>query len=66
MLTVKECREILDQDAEGLTDDEVIKIRDWLSTMADITIELEEKSGSVNEIKRHEETSNHLHQGINR
>ena len=38
MLTVKECREILDQDAEGLTDDEVIKIRDWLSTMADIAI----------------------------
>jgi len=39
MLTVKECRKILDNEAEGLSDEEVIAIRDWLSNMADILID---------------------------
>ena len=66
MLTVKECREILEQDAEGLTDEEVIQIRDWLSMMADIAIESVEKSRAEKEIKKNEEKSNHLHTSINR
>jgi hypothetical protein len=44
MLTVKECREILEKEADGLTDEEVIQIREWLSMMADIVIESVEKS----------------------
>jgi hypothetical protein len=52
MLTVKECREILEQDAEGLTDEEVIQIRDWLSIMADIAIESVEKSRAKKENKK--------------
>jgi hypothetical protein len=43
MLTVKECREILKQDAEGLTDEEIIQIREWLSMMADFAIETVER-----------------------
>jgi hypothetical protein len=52
MLTVKECREILEQDAEGLTDEEVIQIRDWLSMMADIAIESVDKSRAKKENKK--------------
>jgi hypothetical protein len=43
MLTIKECREILKQDAEGLTDEEIIQIREWLSMMADCAIEILER-----------------------
>ena len=39
MLTVKQCNEILENEAEGLTDDDVIQIREWLSNMADLLIE---------------------------
>ena len=66
MLTVKECREILEQDAEGLTDEEVIQIRDWLSMMADIAIKSVEKSRAEKENKKNEKKSNHLHESINR
>jgi hypothetical protein len=66
MLTVKECREILEQDAEGLTDEEVIQIRDWLSMMADIAIESVAKSRAEKENKKDEKKSNHLHESINR
>lgn len=66
MLTVKECREILEQDAEGLTDEEVIQIRDWLSMMADIAIESVEKSRAKKENNKHEKKSNYLHESINR
>ncbi len=63
MLTIKECREILEQDADGLTDEEVIQIRDWLSMMADIAIESVERRHAEKEKKKHEKTSNHLHAG---
>ena len=66
MLTVKECREILEQDAEGLTEEELIQIRDWLSMMADIAIESVEKSRAEKENKKDEKKSNHLHTSINR
>lgn len=42
-MTVKEAREILAEDALGLTDDEVKEIIDWLDKMADIAIETVEK-----------------------
>jgi len=48
MLTVKECKEILDNEAEGLTDDDVIQIREWLSNMADILIESTEQTEADN------------------
>ena len=66
MLTVKECREILEQDAEGLTDEEVIQIRDWLSMMADIAIESVEKSRAEKENKKDEKKSNYLLKQINK
>jgi len=66
MLTIKECREILEQDAEGLTDEEVIQMRDWLSMMADIAIESVEKSREEKENRKNEKKSNHLHESINR
>jgi hypothetical protein len=49
MLTIKECRAILKQDAEGLTDEEVIEIRDWLSMLSNMVIEVIEQSQSKNE-----------------
>jgi hypothetical protein len=39
MLTIKECREILKEDAQELTDEQIIEVREWLSMMADIIIE---------------------------
>ena len=43
MLTIKECREILKENANDLSDQQIIEIRDWLSMMADIIIEQIEK-----------------------
>ena len=51
MLTIKECREILDNEATGLTDEEIIQIREWLSNMADILIESSEQE-KYNKIKK--------------
>ncbi|HWZ21059.1 MAG TPA: hypothetical protein VNW06_00315 [Cytophagaceae bacterium] len=48
MLTVNECREILGNEAEELTDEDIIIIRDWLSIMADIAIESNDKTTIVN------------------
>ena len=42
-MTVKEARNILEQDAVGLTDNEVQEVIDWLNMMADIAIEAVEK-----------------------
>jgi hypothetical protein len=50
-MTIKEAREILAEDALGLTDDEVKDIIDWLDKMADIAIESVEKSYTVKESK---------------
>jgi hypothetical protein len=44
MLTLKECKRILDNEAIGLTDEEIILIRDWLSNIADIAIESLDKT----------------------
>ncbi|MCF8429174.1 MAG: hypothetical protein K9G64_03495 [Bacteroidia bacterium] len=48
MLTIKECKEILNNEAEGLTEDDIIEIREWLSTMADVLIESIENSQAEN------------------
>jgi hypothetical protein len=45
-MTVKEARGILEQDALGLTDEEVQEIIDWLNMMADIAIEAVEKKSN--------------------
>jgi hypothetical protein len=42
-MTIKEARNILENDADGLTDNEVQEIIDWLSMMADIAIEAVER-----------------------
>jgi len=42
---IKEAKEILGIDAKNLTDSEVKDIADWLDKMADIAIEIVEKSG---------------------
>ena len=42
MLTVKQCRELLQQNEKELTDEEIIIIRDWLMSLADIAIEITE------------------------
>jgi len=43
MLTIKQCRDILKEEALELNDAEIIEIRDWLSMMADITLDSIEK-----------------------
>ena len=68
MLTIKECREILQDDAKELNDEQIIQVREWLTMMADIIIEQVE----INYLKNntHEngnkKTSDTLHKGINR
>lgn len=52
MLTIKECREILKEEALGLNDAEIIEIRDWLSMMADFTLESIEKLRTNHENKQ--------------
>ena len=46
-MTIKEARNILDNDADGLTDNEVQEIIDWLNMMADIAIEEVEKKNQL-------------------
>lgn len=48
MLTLKECRVLLDADSRGLTDDEVIKLRDWTDKLADLVIDTIKKSEKEN------------------
>jgi hypothetical protein len=44
MLTVNECKQILGTDADGVTEDDIIQIREWLSILADIAIDSMEKN----------------------
>ena len=39
MLTIKQCKEILEEEAKKLTDEEIEKIRNWLYEFADIVID---------------------------
>lgn len=45
-MTVKEARNILEQDAVGLTDADIQGIIDWLENFADMAIELVFKSAT--------------------
>lgn len=54
MLTAKECKNILGNEAEGLSDDEIREIREWLSNMADILIESKERSEEQIKMKKSE------------
>lgn len=47
MLTIKECKGILDNEAIGLTDEEIILIRDWLSNLADFAIDSLDKTNQL-------------------
>ncbi len=51
MLSLKECRKLLDADSRGLTDEEVIKIRDWTYRLADSAIEIVLKENKENSLK---------------
>ena len=66
MLTVKQCREILDKEAVGLTDADIILIRDWLSDLADLLIETSSKTKTVNKKQTNDKKSNYLYPRFNR
>lgn len=68
MLTIKECREILQDDAKELNDEQIIQVREWLTMMADIIIEQVEIDYLQNNTYENgnKKTSDTLHKGINR
>lgn len=39
MLTINECRALLEADKDELSDEEIRRIRDWMYHMADIAID---------------------------
>ncbi len=39
MLSIKECKEILGNEAKELTDQEILEMRDFISILAEILIE---------------------------
>ena len=51
-LTIAECRKTLGNESKNYSDEELIKIRDWLDNMADVVLEVIEKNGieAINEI----------------
>jgi hypothetical protein len=51
MLTLKVCKEILAKDAVDLTDEEIISIREWLSTAAEMLMESTEIQNQKSEKK---------------
>jgi predicted house-cleaning noncanonical NTP pyrophosphatase (MazG superfamily) len=69
MLTLKQCKEILSEEAKGLTDNEILEMRDWLSVFAELIIESTDFSNLlVNKIRKkktNERKSDHLHKGVN-
>jgi hypothetical protein len=55
-LSLAECRKVIGKESINYSDEELIKIRDWLDNMADIVLEVIEKNGieSMNEIVNRE------------
>ena len=39
LINLSECRKILREDGEKLTDEEIVQLRDYLSLLAEIAIE---------------------------
>lgn len=68
MLTIKECRDILQVDAKELSDEQIIEVREWLSMMADIIIERIEVANIISNTYENgnKEESDTIHKGINR
>jgi hypothetical protein len=68
MLTIKECRELLKDDAKELSDEQIIEVREWLSMMADIIIEQVESDylKSNTHENGNKKESDTLYKGINR
>ena len=52
MLTLEQCKKILNKDKENYTDEEIEAIRDWLSMMADIILESVEMNAVLKRRKR--------------
>lgn len=48
-LTLSACKKILNTDGLNYTDEEIIKIRDWLYVMADIAIDAIDKNAVLSE-----------------
>jgi hypothetical protein len=69
MLTLKQCKEILSKEADGLTDNEIMEMRDWLSVFAELIIESTDFSElpvkKIREKKTNERKSDYLHKGVN-
>ena len=69
MLTLKQCKEILSDEAKGLTDNEILEMRDWLSAFAELIIESTDFSNlpvkKIRKKKTNERKSDHLHKGVN-
>ena len=51
-LSLAECRKVVSKGKEQYTDEELLKIRDWLDNMADIALDIIEQNGidNMNEI----------------
>jgi hypothetical protein len=51
-LSLPECRKAISNESINYSDEELIKIRDWLDNIADIALAIIEKNGmdSINEI----------------
>ena len=51
-LSIPECRKALGIESINYTDDEILKMRDWLDNMAEIILDIVEQNGvdSLNEI----------------
>ena len=69
MLTLKQCKEILSKEADRLTDNEILEMRDWLSVFAELIIESTDFSDlsvkKVRKNKTNERKSDYLHKGVN-
>ena len=51
-LSLAECRKIVANDGQQYTDEELLKMRDWLDNLADIALAIIEQNGidNMNEI----------------
>ena len=57
-LSMIECKKILNTDGLCYTDEEVLKIRDWLYRMAEIAIDALDKNAITTSIENTKETKN--------
>jgi hypothetical protein len=61
MISIAQCRKILNQNGNNYSDEEIKKIRDFLYFIAEIEYENFKKT----EFKKNEKASTPLHPGIN-